>query len=80
MLHGEILKPWLKSLKLSAKDYCRMINNSFDPKVLQSTRNIIIDSTHIIKSYSCEKFFNEIISAEERFLSDAQPGNIEASK
>ena len=75
MLHNQLLKTWLKKLNLSTKDFCKMTNDSVDPKVLFFLQDIIVNSATSIKSHLSDSFYNEIRKTEDVFQSEIEPNN-----
>ena len=50
-LCNELLKPLLKKLNLSTKEFCERMNDSADPKFLCFIQDVIENSTNDIKYY-----------------------------
>ena len=59
MLNNEMLRLWLKKLNLNTKDFCKMINDKVDPKVLRFSQEIIVNSADTIKSYLSPSYCDE---------------------
>ena len=78
ILRNELLKKRLKKLFLSSKYFCKMINDSVDPKVLFFFQDIITNSATAIKYYLSDSCCEEISKIEDMLPSDIKPNNPDA--